>query len=71
MAHQSAGRTHHRAPRFIKKHKQCPDATWSHPLIKSKSNCLACHKDMQKTGSTKEDVSFLPPELAGPCGEDD
>lgn len=58
------------APRFIKKHKQCSDQVWRHPKVQSKANCLACHKDMQRTGSTKEDVSFLPPALARACGED-
>lgn len=59
------------APRFIKKHKQCSDAVWAHPKVMSKANCIACHKDMQTTGSTKENVSFLPPALARVCGEDD
>jgi len=59
------------APRFIDKHRQCPDAVWAHPKVLSKSNCIACHKDMQRTGSTDENLSFLPADLARVCGEDD
>lgn len=59
------------APRFNKKHKQCPDAVWAHPQIRSKSNCLACHTTMQTNGSTNFKIDFLPPALAKACGEDD
>ena len=59
------------APRFIRKHKQCPDAVWAHDKIKSKSNCLACHQTMQTNGSTKVKLDFLPPALTKVCGEDD
>lgn len=58
------------APRFIKKHKQCPDAVWKHAAILSKSNCIACHKTMQTNGSTRANVDFLPANLARVCGED-
>lgn len=59
------------APRFQKKHGQCPDAVWSHPQVKSKSNCLACHQTMQTNGSTKVTLNFLPADLQKLCGEDD
>ncbi len=59
------------APRFVKKHKQCPDAVWAHPKILSKANCLSCHVNMQRTGSTKVNLSMLPADLAKVCGEDD
>ena len=58
------------APRFIKKHKQCPDAVWQHAKIGSKSNCVACHQTMQTNGSTNVKLDFLPPALARVCGED-
>jgi hypothetical protein len=59
------------APRFIKKHGQCPDAVWNHEKVKSKSNCLACHTAMQTAGSTDADLRFLPQDLLRACGEDD
>ena len=57
------------ANRFIKKHKGC-EAAWVHKDVGSKANCLACHKDMQTTGSTKENLSFLPASIRATCGED-
>lgn len=57
------------APRFIKKHRGC-DVVWSHEKVKSPSNCLACHATMQTTGSTKENLSFLPANLRKVCGDD-
>lgn len=56
------------APRFKAKHKGC-DVVWSHPEVKSPSNCLACHKTMETTGSTKENLSFLPANLRNVCGD--
>jgi len=56
------------APRFKDKHKGC-DVVWSHELVKSPSNCLACHKTMDTTGSTKENLSFLPANLRNRCGD--
>ena len=58
------------APRFIKKHKKCPDAVWKHEKVRSKANCIACHQTMQTNGSTKAKVDFLPPELARVCDDD-
>jgi len=57
------------ASRFINKHKGC-EAAWVHKDVMSKANCLACHKDMQTTGSTKENLSFLPASIRNTCGED-
>ncbi|PHS78617.1 MAG: hypothetical protein COB59_06115 [Rhodospirillaceae bacterium] len=57
------------ASRFIKKHKGC-EAAWVHKDVGSKANCLSCHKDMQTTGSTKENISFLPASIRRTCGED-
>jgi hypothetical protein len=31
-------------PRWIKEHGKVPNDVWSRPDIKSKANCLACHK---------------------------
>ncbi|MCK4940241.1 MAG: hypothetical protein KAR80_08055 [Rhodospirillaceae bacterium] len=56
------------APRFKKKHKGC-DVVWSHEKVKSPSNCLACHQTMDTTGSTKENMSFLPANLRRQCGD--
>lgn len=56
------------APRFIDKHKGC-DAAFNDPQVKSPSNCLACHPDMQRTGSTKENLSFLPANVRSQCGD--
>lgn len=58
------------APRFLKKHGSCQPGVWTHEKVRSKSNCLACHTDMQRTGSTKADVSFLPPALQRGCTDD-
>lgn len=56
------------APRFKKKHKGC-DVVWGHEKVKSPSNCLACHQTMDTTGSTNENMSFLPPNLRSKCGD--
>ena len=58
------------APRFTRKHRSCSTAVWTHDRIKSKSNCLACHPNMQKTGSTRRDISFLPWSLRLGCDDD-
>ena len=54
------------APRFLDKHRDCENA-FNAPQVKSPSNCLACHPDMQKTGSTKENLSFLPVSIRNQC----
>ncbi len=59
------------APRFKRKHGGCSQAVWSDKKISSKSNCLACHPGMQKSGSTNVDLSFLPANLRKQCGEGD
>ncbi|MCK5445250.1 MAG: diheme cytochrome c [Rhodospirillaceae bacterium] len=56
------------APRFIDKHRGC-DAAFKNPQVKSPSNCLACHPDMQRTGSTNENLSFLPASVRRQCGD--
>jgi hypothetical protein len=57
------------ASRFIAKHRGC-EAAFAHESVKSPANCIACHADMQKTGSTKENISFLPRDVRETCGED-
>lgn len=57
------------APRFIDKHRGCTDAVWNHEKVKSKANCLACHPTMDTTGSTRENISFLPANLRRQCGD--
>ena len=56
------------APRFIDKHQGCESA-FKDPQVNSPSNCLACHPDMQRTGSTKENLSFLPASVRRQCGD--
>lgn len=57
------------ASRFIRKHKGC-EAAFAHEKVKLPSNCLACHGNMQTTGSTKENLRFLPASVRSSCGED-
>ena len=58
------------APRFKKKHGNCPAEVWSHKKVSSKANCLACHQTMQTDGSTRAKMSFLSPRLQKICGDD-
>jgi nitrate/TMAO reductase-like tetraheme cytochrome c subunit len=58
------------APRFMKKHGNCPAEVWQHKNVTSKANCLACHKTMNKDGSTRAGTSFLPANLQSQCGDD-
>ena len=57
------------APRFIKKHKNCPREVWSHKKVRSKANCLACHPTMQTNGSTDDNLSFLPAKQRRQCDD--
>jgi len=57
------------APRFLAKHRGC-EAAFAHELVKTKANCVACHANLQKTGSTKESLNFLPRTVSANCGED-
>ena len=57
-----------KASRFVRKHKGC-EAAFAHEKVKSPSNCIACHKSMQTTGSTKEDIRFLPASIRRSCGD--
>lgn len=58
------------APRFRDKHGDCQPGVWAHEKVQSKANCLACHADMQRTGSTNADTRFLPPNLQRGCIDD-
>lgn len=58
------------APRFNDKHDECSPKVWTHKLIRSKANCLACHPEMQKTGRINENISFLPREVSNLCEDD-
>ncbi len=55
------------ASRFIKKHRSCAKAVWTQPEVNSRANCQACHKTMQKNGSTRVNLSFLPKKLRNSC----
>ncbi|MGE3536338.1 MAG: diheme cytochrome c [Candidatus Tectimicrobiota bacterium] len=35
-------------PYWLQKHREIPAARWSSPQVKSKVNCLACHKDAEE-----------------------
>jgi len=56
-------------PRFKDKHSGCSQDVWNNAQVKSKSNCEACHKTMQRTGSTDADLKFLPKSLQAQCNE--
>lgn len=58
------------APRFIKKHGNCAPEVWTHEKVQSKANCVACHASMNTTGSTDQNIRFLPTNLQRNCGED-
>jgi len=59
------------APRFKKKHGNCPAGVWAHKKVNSKANCLACHTTMHTNGSTDAKMKFLSPKLQKLCGDDD
>lgn len=56
-------------PRFEDKHGGCAANVWTNPKVKTKANCLACHKTLQTDGSTDADVSFLPKDQQASCNE--
>ena len=58
------------APRFKKKHGNCPAQVWTHKKVRSKSNCLACHPTMETNGSTDAVMNFLPRSVAKSCDDD-
>ena len=41
---------------FIKKHRKISDLTWRNSQVKSKSNCMACHKSADKGNYDDDDV---------------
>ncbi len=45
-----------KAPYWIKKHQEIPDAVWSHPKVNGKANCAACHLDAE--AGTFEDAAM-------------
>lgn len=46
-------------PYWIKKHRDITDAQWMQPLVKSKTNCAACHQDAE--AGTFEDAAMQIP----------
>ncbi len=44
---------------FIRKHDEVPAAKWKHPLIKTASNCSACHTDTD-SGGYREHLVKMP-----------
>lgn len=58
------------APRFNKKHGNCPNSIWKHEKVRSKSNCLACHPTMHTNGSTDEHMPFVSKAIAKQCDDD-
>jgi len=35
-------------PKWVDKHSKVPDWEWRHKDVRSKSNCLACHRDAER-----------------------
>jgi hypothetical protein len=35
-------------PRWVQEHREVPAARWQDPTVKSKANCLACHKGAEQ-----------------------
>jgi cytochrome b len=46
-------------PYWVKKHREITSAEWTQPLVKSKSNCAACHSDAE--AGTFEDAAMQMP----------
>ena len=46
-------------PYWIKKHHEIADSDWAHPLVKSKTNCIACHADADE-GSFEDGAMQIP-----------
>jgi hypothetical protein len=43
-------------PRFIEEHRKVSAETWSHPKVKSKANCVACHLGATQGDYNDDDV---------------
>jgi cytochrome b len=52
-------------PYWVKKHHEITTADWANPLVKSKSNCAACHADAE--AGTYEDAAMHIPKVAKPA----
>jgi nitrate/TMAO reductase-like tetraheme cytochrome c subunit len=51
-------------PYWIKKHREIAASDWANPLVKSKSNCSACHVDAEV--GTYEDAAMRMPKAPKP-----
>lgn len=49
-------------PYWIKKHHEIANSDWAHPLVKSKTNCIACHADANE-GSFEDGAMQIPTAL--------
>jgi hypothetical protein len=52
------------APYWVKKHREVAASDWANPLVKSKSNCGACHIDAD--AGTYEDAAMQIPKAPSP-----
>jgi hypothetical protein len=52
-------------PYWVKKHREIAASDWANPLVKSKSNCGACHVDAD--AGTFEDAAMHIPSAAHPA----
>ena len=44
-------------PWFERKHSKIPDKVWTDVLVKSASNCVACHKGAENNNYSERDIS--------------
>jgi cytochrome b len=51
-----------KAPYWIKKHQEIPDAAWEHPKVNGKINCATCHLDA-KAGTFEDAAMHLPSDI--------
>jgi cytochrome b len=51
-------------PYWVKKHREIAASDWANPLVKSKSNCSACHVDAEV--GTYEDAAMRMPKAPNP-----
>jgi hypothetical protein len=46
-------------PYWVKKHREITAADWANPLVKSRSNCIACHSDAD-AGTFEDGAMSIP-----------
>jgi len=43
-------------PWFAREHREISNTTWSNPLVKSRSNCIACHVNAERGDWSEHDI---------------